>query len=114
MRTISERRHFDACAVQRQLRIAAVMACDESIRKIVTSQPHRLSKRRLASVQDPSGTSSNPRRGHLRLKDRLSSAEHSAHQRFRHIEIRELFESGTIRRLAEIDTGPASTSRMLT
>lgn len=89
MRTISERRHNDFCAVQRQLKIAVAHG-EDAFNSQTARQPHRLHKSSATSVQETDHHSANPRRWASSTKDKLTPAELGHMQSYQLIEVPEL------------------------
>lgn len=99
MKTISERRHNDFCAVQRQLKIAVAHG-EDAFNSQTARQPHRLHKSSAASVQENDHQSANPRRWAASIKDKLTHAELAHQQGYQLIEVPDLSAFETARRNA--------------
>lgn len=91
MRSISERRHFDACAVQRQLRLVPVFGRTDQ-RSPLAKQPHRLHKTNLIQSKLGSGHSANPRKWPVNAKERMTLGERASIESFLAIEITDLLD----------------------
>lgn len=92
MRTKNERLHNNEVAVQKKLKIA-IHAGYTSNDCAAIHQPGRLSKTSLMDLQNSSHISSNPRNQSINEKDKMTVAEQSNENRWKHIELVELSET---------------------